>query len=231
VIADAAAGRDPRVVLVTGPSRIGKSAPLAEAARRADVPVLAAQAFAPDRDEARSLAGRLLRQVGARVWDLSTVITAPETGALCEVVPGLARVPGSAAGVLDEETRRAFDLQGAVGLVAAVARPRCLIVADDLQCADPTSLTLLGLLLRRLDAVSLAAAYRRALTSLRRSACRPPRQPASRSGRYRPVSSGACSATSRWPRPLSGRPAAPRSPSPKSSPPWPGKGQLPRAWP
>ena len=41
-----------------------------------------------------------------------------------------------------------------------MARPRCLIVADDLQWADPTSLTLLGLLLRRLDTVSLAAAYR-----------------------------------------------------------------------
>ena len=41
-----------------------------------------------------------------------------------------------------------------------MARPRCLIVADDLQWADPASLTLLGLLLRRLDGVSLAAAYR-----------------------------------------------------------------------
>jgi len=33
-------------------------------------------------------------------------------------------------------------------------------VVDDLQWADPASLTLLGLLLRRLDGVSLAAAYR-----------------------------------------------------------------------
>jgi tetratricopeptide (TPR) repeat protein len=160
VITAAAAGCGPRVVLVTGPGGIGKSMLLAEAARRADVPVLAAQAFAPDQDEAWSLAGRLLRQASASLPDLLAAITEPEAAALREVIPGLARVPGTAVSALDEETRRAFALQGAVGLVAAAARPRCLIVADDLQWADPTSLTVLGLLLRRLDGVSLAAAYR-----------------------------------------------------------------------
>lgn len=160
VVAAAAAGRGPRVVLVTGPSGIGKSTLLAEAARRADVPVLAAQAFAPDQDEAWSLAGRLLRQAIAWLPGLSAAITEPEAAALREVIPGLARVPGTVASALDRETRRAFALQGAVGLAAAAARPRCLIVADDLQWADPTSLTMLGLLLRRLDGVSLAAAYR-----------------------------------------------------------------------
>ena len=160
VITAAATGCGPRVVLVTGPSGIGKSMLLAEAARRADVPVLATQAFAPDQDEAWSLAGRLLRQASALLPDLPAAITEPEAAALREVIPGLARVPGTAVSALDEETRRAFALQGAVGLVAAAARPRCLIAADDLQWADPTSLTLLGLLLRRLDGVSLAAAYR-----------------------------------------------------------------------
>ena len=161
MIADAAAGRGPRVVLVTGPSGIGKSALLAEAARRAGVPVLSAQAFAPDQDQAWSLAGRLLGQAARRLpVPVAAVLAEPEASALAEVVPGLAVPPGAALGSLDEETGRAFALQGAVRLVAAVARPRCLIVADDLQWADPTSLTLLGLLLRRLDGVSLAAAYR-----------------------------------------------------------------------
>ena len=161
VIAAAAAGTASRVVLVTGPSGIGKSALLAEAARRASVPVLSAQAFAPDQDEAWSLAGRLVVQAAGRLpVPVAEVAAEPEASALAEVVPGLA-VPSSAvlSGV-DEETRRAFALQGAVRLIAAAARPRCLIVADDLQWADLTSLTLLGLLLRRLGGVSLAAAYR-----------------------------------------------------------------------
>ncbi len=160
VIAGTAAGHGRRVVLVTGPSGIGKSALLAEAARRADVPVLAAQAFAPDQDQAWSLAGRLLSQAARRLpVPMAAVLAEPEACALAEVVPGLAAPPGALGGV-DEHNRHAFALQGAVRLVAAVARPRCLVVADDLQWADPTSLTLLGLLLRRLDGVSLAAAYR-----------------------------------------------------------------------
>jgi DNA-binding SARP family transcriptional activator/tetratricopeptide (TPR) repeat protein len=161
VIARAAAGHGPRVVLVTGPSGIGKSALLTEAARRAKVPALTAQASAPDRDEAWSLAGRLLCQASRRLpVPATTVLPEPEASALAGVVPGLAVPSGSAPGGLDGETRRAFALQGAVRIIAATARPRCLIVADDLQWADPTSLTLLGLLLRRLDGVSLVAAYR-----------------------------------------------------------------------
>jgi len=159
-ITDAAAGHGPRVVLLTGPSGIGKSALLAEAARRADVPVLAAQAFAPDQDGAWSLAGRLLSQAATLLPAPEAVLAEPEARALAEVVPGFALPPGTAVEGLDEQARRALALQGAVRLLAAVARPRCLIVADDLQWADPTSLTLLGLLLRRLDTVSLAAAYR-----------------------------------------------------------------------
>ena len=160
VIAGVAACHGPRVVLVTGPSGIGKSALLAEAARRADVPVLSAQAFAPDQDESWSLAGLLLAQACTRLTEqLAAILPEPEAGALAEMVPGLAGSPGTAPGGLDEQDRRAFALQGAVRLVAATARPRCLIVADDLQWADPTSLTLLGLVLRRLDGVSLAAAY------------------------------------------------------------------------
>jgi len=159
-IAAAAAGRSPRVVMITGPSGIGKSALLAEAAQRATVPVLAAQAFAPDQDDAWSLAGRLVGQAARLLPVPAAVLAEPEASALAEVIPGLAGPPGPAPGVLDERTRRAFALQGAVRIIATAARTRCLIVADDLQWADPTSLTLLGLLLRRLDGVSLAAAYR-----------------------------------------------------------------------
>jgi DNA-binding SARP family transcriptional activator len=161
VIADAAAGCGPRAVLVTGPGGIGKSALLAEAERRADGPVLAVQAFAPDQDQAWSLAARLLSQAARRLpVPVPALLAEPEASALAEVAPGLAGSPAAAFGGLDDHDRRAFALQAAVRLIAAVAQPRCLIVADDLHWADPTSLTLLGLLLRRLDGVSLAAAGR-----------------------------------------------------------------------
>ena len=161
VIADAVAGRGPRVVLINGPSGIGKSALLAEAARQADVPVLSSEAFAPDQNDAWSLASRILRQAAARLpVPVSTLLAQAEASALADVVPGLAVPAGAVLASLDEQDRHTFALRGAVRLIAAMAQPCCLLVADDLQWADPTSLTLLGLLLRRLDGVSLAAAYR-----------------------------------------------------------------------
>ena len=57
------------------------------------------------------------------------------------------------------EHNRAFAFQGAVRLVEAAARPRCLITVDDLQWADSTSLNLLGLLLRRVDHLGMVTAY------------------------------------------------------------------------
>ena len=115
VIADAAAGRGPRVVLVTGPSGIGKSALLAEAARRTGVPVLAAQAFAPDQDQAWSLAAGCsarppdgCRYRWRRSWRSRRPARWPRW---CPASPAS---PDAALGGLDEHDRRAFALQGAV---------------------------------------------------------------------------------------------------------------------
>jgi DNA-binding SARP family transcriptional activator len=154
----AAAGGGPRLILVTGPSGAGKSRLLAEAGRLAHVPVLGCQAFAPDRDEAWSLAGRLLRQAWRLAGPAGTLLPDREARALASLVPGLAAPATSGQDILDEDNR-AFAFQGAVRLVEAAARPRCLIMVDDLQWADSTSLTLLGLLLRRCDRVSVVAAY------------------------------------------------------------------------
>jgi DNA-binding SARP family transcriptional activator/tetratricopeptide (TPR) repeat protein len=154
----AAAGRGPRLVLVTGPSGVGKSRLLAEAAGRVRVPVLDCQAFAPDRDEAWSLAGQLLMKAGRLADPAATVLPGREAGALARLVPGLVTVTAADHGVVGDEQDRVFAFQGAVRLVAAAARPRCLIIVDDLQWADPTSLELLGLLLRRTDQVRMVAA-------------------------------------------------------------------------
>ena len=155
----AGAGRGPRVVLVTGPNGVGKSRLLAEAARLVRAPVLDGQAFAPDRDEAWSLARRLLRQAWGLAGTASRLLPDQEARALASLVPGLAESPATGPGPLDDKNNRAFAFQGAVRLVGAAARPRCLVIVDDLQWADSTSLTLLGLLLRRVDRVSVVAAY------------------------------------------------------------------------
>ena len=164
IIASAAAGRGPRAVLVSGPPGVGKSALLAEAARRSGVPVLAVQAFVPDRDQAWSLAARLLCRAASQVpAPLSALLPEPEAAALAAAVPGLAGLPNVPVGYAGDpaaERAPALALRAAIRLIAAVARPRCLIVADDLQWADPASLAMLGVLLRRLDGVGLAAGYR-----------------------------------------------------------------------
>ena len=51
-----------------------------------------------------------------------------------------------------------------------MTRSRCLVVVDDLHWADPASRDLLGLLLRRCDRLSLAAAYLPGGTAARFSA-------------------------------------------------------------
>ncbi|MHB1597217.1 MAG: AAA family ATPase, partial [Streptosporangiaceae bacterium] len=164
VITSAATGHGPRAVLVSGPPGVGKSALLAAAARRSGVPALAVQAFVADRDQAWSLAARLLCRAASQVaGPLSALLPGPEAAALAAAVPGLTGLPNVPAGYVGDpaaERTRALTLRAAIRLIAAVAQPRCLIVADDLQWADPASLTMLGLLLRRLDSVGLAAGYR-----------------------------------------------------------------------
>ena len=155
----AAAGRGPRLIVITGPSGVGKSRLLAEAGRLAHVPVIDCQASAPDRDEAWSLAGRLLRQARRLAGPAGMLLPDQEARALASLVPGLAMPATPGQDILDDEHNRAFAFQGAVRLVEAAARPRCLIMVDDLQWADPASLTLLGLLLRRADRVSMVTAY------------------------------------------------------------------------
>lgn len=157
LIRSAATGSGPRLIVVTGPAGTGKSRLLAETARQEQVPVLSCRAFPPDRDEPWSLAGRLL----ARAWRLAEpdgpMLPGPEAGALAGLIPDLApSAPGpDAVGEHDRES----TVQGAVRLLRAAARPRCLIVADDLQWADPASLELLGQLLSQASQVSMVAAF------------------------------------------------------------------------
>lgn len=160
LIAAAAAGTGPRLVQVTGPAGVGKSRLLAEAARLALVPVLSAQARPGDRDDPWALAGRLLRQARDMAGTAGVDLEGPEAEALAELVLGPALPAAAAARGPAREDRRALTVRAAVRLVEAAARPRCLVVIDNLNWADQESLGLLGRLLRRVDRISVAAAYR-----------------------------------------------------------------------
>ncbi len=122
--------------------------------------MLALRAFLPERNEPWSLARALLRE--ALTLDLGAAGAVPERAApaLADVLPELGelRPVGPVEG--DPESRRALALEGAARLLAAAADQGAVVVVDDLQWADATSLAVLGLVARRVPRAALALAYR-----------------------------------------------------------------------
>ena len=145
-------GSGPSVVAVAGPSGTGKSRLLAEVARTD--PAITVQAFWADRDEPWALGRALLGELAAA--DFTTVGALPDQlrTALATVLPDLA--PGGAP--LDPASRQALVLEAGVRLAAALDRP--LLMVDDLQWADPTSLRLLAALHDRVPGLRLLLACR-----------------------------------------------------------------------
>lgn len=146
--------------MVSGPAGSGKSRLLAEIGLLCARPVLAARAFQPQREEAWGLARSLLREVLA--LDLGSVRTLSDRAAqaLADIVPELEELRPIRGGLVDPESRRALALEGAVRLVESVASKAPLIVADDLQWADATSLALMGLIGQRVPRIGIVVAYR-----------------------------------------------------------------------
>jgi DNA-binding SARP family transcriptional activator/tetratricopeptide (TPR) repeat protein len=140
------------VIAVNGHSGTGKSRLLAEIARTEHA--ITVRAFWADRDEAWALGRALLGELAAA--DFTTVNALPDQvrTALATVLPDLA--PG--AGPLDPASRLALVLEAGVRLTTALDRP--LLMIDDLQWADPTSLRLLAALHARVPGLRLLLACR-----------------------------------------------------------------------
>jgi DNA-binding SARP family transcriptional activator/tetratricopeptide (TPR) repeat protein len=153
-VAAAVGARD--VVAVAGVAGSGKSRLLAEVARTVAVPVLATRAVLPERDEAWGLVRAVLREALGLDADLAGVLAPRARSALTWLLPEL---DGSEA-ALDGETRRALVQAGGVRLLAAAARDGALLVVDDLQWADPSSLALLASALARVPQLSAVLAFR-----------------------------------------------------------------------
>lgn len=142
------------VALVAGRAGAGKSRLLAELVARTDRPVLSARAVLPEREAPWSLASALVEQAIRRGVEPAAVLPARAAAALAEVVPGMAADPSA----LEPRTARAFVLRGAVGVLWATGPS--LVVVDDLQWADSSSLELLALLAERRDGLAMVLAYR-----------------------------------------------------------------------
>ena len=153
-------GTNPGLSLVRGFSGAGKSRLLAEAATRSEVPVLATRAFLPERNEPWSLARSLLREALALDLEAARAIPDRAAQALADVLPELEELRPIGAISVDSESRRALALEAAARLAAAAVAKGALILVDDLQWADPTSLTVLGLFARRVPAAGMVFAYR-----------------------------------------------------------------------
>ena len=147
----AVAARD--LVLLGGVAGAGKSRLLAELTRVRPVPVLAARAFLPERAEAWGLARTVLREaLDAALPDLPAHVRA----ALAVLLPELGDPPVA----LDAESHRALVLAGGLRLLESAVGEGALLVVDDVQWADPSSLALLGSALARLPLLSAVLAYR-----------------------------------------------------------------------
>lgn len=159
-----------RVVALAGVAGAGKSRLLAELARVVDVPVVGGRAYLAERAEAWGLARSLLRDALALDAHLADALPERARCGLAELLPELAAGPDT---VLDGESRRALLLTGGLRVLEAAAAAGAVLVADDLQWADPSSLALLGSVLARVPQLPAVLAYRpdelatRALVDLR----------------------------------------------------------------
>lgn len=160
VLSAVVGAQGPAAGLVIGPSGSGKSRLLTEAVARSPVPVVAVRAYPPDQAGAWGLARTLLTE--ALTLDIEAARAVPELAAraLAEVVPDFGELRRIAPHRLDARSSRALVLEGAVRLLEAVSPDGALLVVDDLQWADASSVELLGLALTRVRTLRFLGAYR-----------------------------------------------------------------------
>ncbi len=148
------ASREGRVAVVSARSGGGKSRLLEVLNARSVRTTLAARCLLPEREEPWSLARSLLRSASAAAIDVGRALDAATSAALTDVLPDV----DVAGPPVDPQSRRALILRGAVRLLESTAPS--LVMVDDLQWADSSSLQALAVLVGRPADVGLVLAYR-----------------------------------------------------------------------
>jgi DNA-binding SARP family transcriptional activator len=152
VVRQAVAGLPDGVVQIAGRSGTGKSRLLEAVA--AIVPAVAVAAYWADRDEPWSLGSTLLRNVLSDDGSGLDALPARLRAALAHLLPEL----DEPAIGFDPETRNALILEAARRLLTHT--PDRVIIVDDLQWADPSSVRLLAGVAGRTGGPRLIVAYR-----------------------------------------------------------------------
>jgi DNA-binding SARP family transcriptional activator/tetratricopeptide (TPR) repeat protein len=150
-----ALGNDGRVAVVAGRSGLGKSRLLESLSATSDRPVLFARALMPERDEAYGLVRTLLQTAPVLALDIAGQLSATTQAALGNLLLDGEAAPTANA---DARSQRALIRQGVLRVIEATAP--ALVLVDDLQWADSSSLDVLALLVGRSADVVLVVAYR-----------------------------------------------------------------------
>jgi DNA-binding SARP family transcriptional activator len=153
-------GAGPPFVVVVGPSGSGKSRLLAEVAARSPLPVVATRAFLPEREETWGLGRNLLQELLSLDVQAAQAVPDLAAPALAELLPELVELRPVSGRPIDPESRRALTLQGAVRLASAAVTDDVLILVDDAQWADASSLDLLQRIAQHVPGIHLVVAQR-----------------------------------------------------------------------
>lgn len=138
-------------VLLEGASGAGKSRLLSVLAGR--MPALVARAYLPERAEPWALTRNLLRELLAQDVTQPDRLPSPLRAGLASVLPEL----GASDELADPASRRALVQEATLRLLATADG---IVVVDDLQWADPSSIALLEIARARLPQLRLLLAAR-----------------------------------------------------------------------
>lgn len=147
------------IIVLAGVSGAGKTRLLAEVATRAGRPVLRVRAYRAERDEAWSFARHLLTEVLAMDVANADALPARMLFALADLLPELEDIRPVPSLTLEPESRRALVVEGALRLLGSCG-PQPVLLADDVQWVDASSMSLLARIGERLADVRMVLAYR-----------------------------------------------------------------------